>query len=85
MKKKQSNYEFNTNDCMAQYSMDEITNCLSETEVFIFCPFVIFFGAGRFCCNPQKSGIVAQTNALSFSPKSTENSTSRLAQNRSLA
>jgi hypothetical protein len=53
--------EFNTRYCLAKQRTDEVSDCLSSADVFIFCPFVLFFGGGQFCRYPQRDEIITRT------------------------
>lgn len=56
--------EFNTRHCLAKFRTSETVNCLSSTDVFAFCPFVLFSSGGLFCRHPQRDEIAARTEKL---------------------
>lgn len=56
--------EFDLQNCRAKYRNPEVADCLSPAEVFIFCPYVLFFGNGRFCRHPRKNEISERTEIL---------------------
>ena len=56
--------EFNVSGCRARHRTSEVADCLSHTDVFIFCPFVLFFGGEKFCCHPNRNENMAQTEKL---------------------
>ena len=55
---------FDTQHCMAKRRTSEVIDCLSSEDVFIFCPYVVFFVSGRLCKHPQQAEIVAQSGML---------------------
>lgn len=55
---------FNIRYCLAKYRTAEVADCLSSTDVVIFCPFVLFFGGETFCRHPQRNEIIDQTEKL---------------------
>lgn len=59
-----STHNFNTRFCLAKHRTDEVADCLSSTDVVIFCPFVVFFGQGTFCRHPQRNKIIERTEKL---------------------
>ena len=60
--------DFNTRHCLAKYRTEEVADCVSSTDVFMFCPFILRFGGGLFCRHPERDEIVERTEKL---PKDT--------------
>lgn len=56
--------EFDTRYCLARHRTDQVADCVSSTNIYVFCPFVLFFGGGLFCCHPQRDEIVDRTEKL---------------------
>ena len=58
---------FDTQYCLAKQRTSEVIDCRSSEDVFIFCPYVVFFVSGRLCKHPQKAEIAARPSLLAES------------------
>lgn len=52
---------FDTHQCLAKQRTPDVTDCLSSDDIFIFCPYVLFFRGGRLCKHPEQAKIIAQS------------------------
>lgn len=56
--------EFDIQHCHAKHRNEDMADCLSPADIFIFCPYVLFFRSERFCRHPRKDEIIERTENL---------------------
>ena len=64
--KNSENGNIDTSQCQVNALNQEVAECLSAEEVFIFCPYVLHFGHKRFCTHPA---LVRSANGKTDNPK----------------
>lgn len=62
--RRQSTTQFNTDQCLARMRTLSVADCLTTGEIYVFCPFVLFFFHECFCAHPEREAIIEKTNRL---------------------